>query len=81
MNINEIIDKLCNHDISKHEAKDLLKDKTQKLRQKESIEFTVKEVGFCCKNNHGYLELILPYQYDKIKGKVRCGDKVFVNII
>lgn len=76
MKVKEIIEKLCNHEISKTDAMEQIKFITDGLRKNESLEFVVEETGFTVENNHGYLKLKLPYQYSKMKNKVSKGDKV-----
>ena len=78
MKIKEIIEKLCNHEISKTDAIKQIKLINDGLRKNESIEFVVKSTSYSVENNHGYLGLMLPYQYSKMKNKVSKGDKVDV---
>lgn len=81
MKIKEIIEKLCNHEISKQDAIQQIKVITDGLRKNESLEFVVEEVGFTSKNNHGFLKLKLPYQYSKMENKVTTGDRVDVSFL
>ncbi|MAX80330.1 MAG: hypothetical protein CL843_09160 [Crocinitomicaceae bacterium] len=81
MKVEEIIEKLCNHEISKSDAIDKIKVITDGLRNNESLEFVVDEFGSTVENNHGYLNLILPYEYSKIKNKVSKGDRVDVSLL
>lgn len=81
MKVNEIIEKLCNHEISKRDAIEHIKVITDGLRKNESLEFVVEESGFTVENNHGYLKLKLPYQYSKMENKVSKGDKVDVTFL
>ena len=81
MKVKEIIEKLCNHDISKTDAIEQIKVITDGLRKNESLEFVVEEYGFTSENNHGYLKVKLPYQYSKMENKVSCGDKVDVTFL
>ena len=81
MKVKEIIEKLCNHEISKKDAIAQIKVITDGLRKNESLEFVVEESGFTAENNHGYLKLKLPYQYSKMKDKVSKGDKVDVTFL
>ena len=78
MKIKEIIEKLCNHEISKNDAIEQLAIISDGLRKKNALEFTVDEVAFTIENNHGLLKLKLPYQYSKIEGRIKQGDKVDV---
>lgn len=78
MKVKEIIEKLCNHEISKQDAIEQITIITDGLRKNNALEFTVEESGFTAENNHGYLKLKLPYQYSKMKGMIKQGDKVDV---
>jgi len=76
MKIKEIIEKLCNHEISKQDAIEQLLIITDGLRKNNALEFTVEETAFTIENNHGILNLKLPYQYSKMEGRIKKGDKV-----
>jgi len=78
MKIKQIIEKLCNHEISKQDAIEKLLIITDGLRKNHALEFTVEETAFTIENDHGILKLKLPYQYYKIKGRIKKGDKVDV---
>ena len=78
MKVKEIIEKLCRHEISKEDAIEQITIITDGFRRNNALEFTVEETGFTVENNHGYLKLKLPYQYSKIEGKIKQGDKVDV---
>lgn len=45
MKVKEIIEKLCNHEISKTDAIEQIKAITDALRKNESLEFVVEEGG------------------------------------
>lgn len=81
MTIKEIIDKLCNHEISKAEAEKELNQLIGGLRQKGALEFTVTKVGFTVADNHGIVEMMLPYGYDRLEKTLQKGDKVDVVIL
>ena len=76
--VKDIIEQLCNHEISKQDAIDEIASITDGLRKNNALEFNVEEVCFSIEDNHGYLKLKLPYQYSKIEGRVKSGDKVDV---
>ena len=78
MKVKEIIDKLCSNEISKQDAIEQITIITDRFRINNALEFTVEESGFTVKNNHGYLKLKLPYEYSKMEGRVKQGDKVDV---
>lgn len=78
MKIEEIIDKLCSHEISKHEAIEELTTITKGLRKNKALEFEVTYVAYTAENNHGILHLKLPYQYSKMGNRVKVGDSVDV---
>jgi hypothetical protein len=44
----------------------------------DALEFTVTGIAFTVNNDHGLLDLKLPYLYSKIEGRVKTGDKVLV---
>lgn len=67
MRIEEIVESLVNHDISKKEAVIQLKIITNSLMKKGGVLMQVETVAFTSENGHGILELKAPYQYDKIK--------------
>jgi hypothetical protein len=81
MKIKEIIEKLCSHEISKNEAINLITEITDGFRKNNALEFIIEEYGTTTHSDSGYLKLILPYQYSKMKGKVKNGDKVDVVFI
>lgn len=81
MKIKEIIEKLCSHEISKNDAIEQISIITDGLRKNNALEFIVEEIGFTSENNHGYLRLKLPYQYSKINGRIKKGEKVDVVLI
>ena len=81
MKAQEIIEKLCNHEISKIDAIEQIKLMSDGFRKNNALEFTVEQVSFSIENNHGFLKLKLPYQYSKIEGKFKQGDKVDVILI
>lgn len=81
MRIKEIVEKLCNHEISKEEAIKQISIITDGLRMNDALEFIVEHTGFTSENNHGILKLKLPYEYSKMEGKVKEGDKVDVLIV
>jgi hypothetical protein len=78
MKVKKIIEKLCNHEISKDQAIEEMSCIINSLRRCKSLEFNVEQVSVSVENNHGYLRLKLPYQYSKMRDKVRVGDKVDV---
>ena len=78
MKIKEIIEKLCNHEISKNDAIEKLSIITDGLRKNNALEFIVETVAFSIENAHGILNLKLPYQYSKMEGRIKQGDKVDV---
>ena len=81
MKIETIIEGLVNHEITKADAIRLIRNITDGLRSKSSIEFNVEEVSFSVSANDGFLKLRLPYGYNKIEGKINKGDKVDVTLI
>jgi hypothetical protein len=78
MKIKEIIEKLCNHEISKQDAIAEIASITDGLRRNNALEFTVEDIGCTVESNHGYLKLKLPYKYSRIEGRIKIGDKVDV---
>ena len=78
MEIYKIIDMLCNHDISKEEAFEMIIEKKITLKDKSQIYFTVDSVGVSVENSHAHLNLILRYGYPEIEGKFKKGDTVGV---
>jgi hypothetical protein len=81
MKVEEIIEQLCNRTISKQVAIKQITMIVDGFRKYNAIEFTVKESGFTVENNHGYLKLELPYQYSKMEGTMKQGDKVDVTLL
>jgi hypothetical protein len=78
MKIKEIIDALCNHEITKAQATEKIESIFDGCRINNSIEFQVVEVGEYHPSGLYYLKLRLPYEYSKIKDNVNSGDKVDV---
>jgi len=78
MKINEIIEKLCKHEISKQEAIEQLFAITDGLQKRSALRFTVESIGFTVHDDHGILNLKLPYGYSKMEGNVKVDDKVDV---
>jgi hypothetical protein len=81
MKINEIIEKLCSHEITKNQAIEAISIIVNGFRNNNAIEFTVESVGFTIESKHGILELKLPYQYSRIENKVKKGDKIDVILL
>jgi len=81
MKIETIITDLLSHDINKSEAINKLKEITNGLRNKNSIEMEVESIAFSVENNHGFIKLKKPYGYSKIEGLINKGDKVDINLI
>ena len=81
MKIQEIIDKLCSHEISKNDAVYLLSEMFNTVRLRTSIECDVTSVACTVENNHGIINLKIPYGYSKIENKLSKGDKVDLIII
>jgi len=50
------------------------------LEKGELIKFKVEEVGFRIPKEDGYLKLILPYEYSRIKDKISKDDEVYLII-
>jgi hypothetical protein len=75
MKAQEIIERLCRHEISKGEAINQIDELINGLRKRGSLEFTVEESGFTSENNHGFLKLKLPYAYSEMID-IKKGDKV-----
>lgn len=80
MKIDEILEKLCNHEISKSDAKELIKNIIDNYKHKNYIEFTVESTSFNCHNFDGYLNLKMPYGFAKMENVFKKGDKVDVNL-
>jgi hypothetical protein len=78
MKVKDIIEQLCSHEISKDKAIEQIISITDGLRKNDALEFNVEDYGCTVENDHGYLKLKLPYQYSKMDGRVRKGDKVDV---
>ena len=77
-NITEIIESLCSHEISKQEAINQLGLIVDGLRVKSALEFEIEEISFSVENNHGRLNLLIPYGYSKMPDKLKRGEKVDV---
>lgn len=80
MKIEQIIEELCNHEISKKDAIDEIRSITDNLRRKGALEFKVEEVYGNGEYYHGYLKLVLPYKYENMK-HISAGDKVDVVLL
>jgi hypothetical protein len=80
MKIETIIEDLVNHEISKYEAISKLKEITDGLRGKSSIEMTVESIAFTVGVNDGILKLRKNYGYEDIKG-IKEGDRVDITLI
>lgn len=80
MKVEEIITELLNHEISKSEAINMLQKHRDSFRNKNSLEFEVTSTAFTIDNNHGILELKIPYSFEKMKN-IKKGDKVDVMLI
>jgi len=80
MRIEEIIEKLCNHEITKNTAISELKNIANK-KQDEDLKFKVEGIAFTSDTDSGILNLRLPYQYSSMKGKFRLNDRVYVTLV
>jgi hypothetical protein len=74
MSIDDVLNKLCNHEISKSEAKLLLTKKEKKLV------FDIESTSFTIPNEHGNLYLKLPFGWSKMM-HYKAGMKVSVKLI
>ena len=79
--IEQIIDALSKHELSKHEAVDMIRSLFNEQRRKEAIEFEVEQVSFSVENNHGFIKAKIPYGYNKIDGKIEKGSKIDVSVV
>lgn len=79
--VNEIIDNLCSHEISKQEAFDALFSIINGFRKGNALEFEVRKILFTEENNHGILEFVIPFGYRDIEGKVKIGDRIDVTLL
>ena len=79
--MENILNDLLSHQISKAEALSLLKDITDGLRNKGAIEFEIDEISFTVQENHAYVSLKKPYGYNQIKNIISKGDKIDLNLI
>jgi hypothetical protein len=76
MNISEIIDRLCAHELTRDEAKEKIQEIVDQYRQKGALEFEIMEVGFTSCNNHARIRIEKRYSWKDIEGKLKKGDKV-----
>lgn len=74
MNIDEILNKLCDHEISKEDAKRLL------YKKEKSLVFDIESTSFTVENNHGILKISLPFGWSEIS-HFKAGMKVKVKLI
>ncbi|HXS55737.1 MAG TPA: hypothetical protein VN726_06410 [Hanamia sp.] len=79
--IESIVDALSKHELSKHDAVNMIRSLFNEQRRKESIEFTVEKVSFSIENNHGYINAVIPYGYNKIEGMIEKGCKIDVSVV
>lgn len=77
MTSSQIVEQLCNHEISKEDA---IKE-IESIRKGNLIRFIVDGISSATPDNHGYLKLKLPYQYFKIENALKKGDSVDVSFI
>mgnify|MGYP001039791378 CR=1 FL=1 len=76
--VNEIIESLLNHEITKRVAVERLKNLANGMLPQNGIEFNVESVAFSVKDDHGFLRLVIPYGYAKITGIFNEKDEVVV---
>ena len=79
--MEDILNDLLSHQISKAEALGLLKGITDGLRNKGAIEFEIDKISFTVQENHAYVSLKKPYGYNQIKNIISKGDKIDLNLI
>ena len=79
--LDQIIDNLLRHEISKTEA-------LAQIREIPNMPFTwvplkldVIDLGFTTPDDHGWVRLEIRYGYKKIKDKLKKGDKVTLFIL
>lgn len=78
--INETIDKLISHEISKNEALEIIENLFKSYTGKGDVHAEVQSIGFTSESNHGFLKLLVPYGYSEIK-HIKKGDKVCVTYL
>lgn len=76
MNISEIIDRLCAHELTRYEAKEKIQEIVDQYRQKVAIEFEVECISYSSHDDHASINLNKRYGYNEVKGKLKKGDKV-----
>lgn len=81
MKIEQIIDKLCSHELSKTEAHERINEIINGMRNNNAIQFDVEDVSFSLPDNHGFLKLKIPFQYSEIENLINKGDKVDVVVL
>ena len=82
--IKNIIDQLCNHEISRQEAVSQIRKITNGLRLRENIEAEVEEIG--TRGDDVYLKVIIPFKarelcFNNERDKIKDGDKIDITLI
>ncbi|MCG9971016.1 hypothetical protein [Christiangramia crocea] len=74
MKLEQIIDRLCSHEITKTEAVSLIKEKVQE----KGIEFEIEGISTTTPSGHYNLEITCYYGEYKCDNKFNKGDKLII---
>jgi viroplasmin and RNaseH domain-containing protein len=81
MKIEEIINNLLNHEITKDDAITQLQEIVDGFRQKQAIEYKIESHGFSVHDNDSVLQLRNKYGYSKVPKWANKATKVDVIFI
>lgn len=81
MRIEEIIENLISHKISKDVAIDMLRTIANKKITDSDLKFKVTGIASTSQSDTGILNLELPYQYKQMQGKFKLNDRVLVELV
>lgn len=79
--LEEIIDSLCSHKISKGQALEEIINIFDEFKSGRGHNFVVDGVGFSAESNHGYISAVIRYGYKHIENKIKKGDTIYVTVI
>lgn len=76
MEAKEIIRQLCDHEITRLDAELLIIELVNAFRSPAFIEGEVESISHTITDNHGFIKIMLPYNYEAIDGRLKQGDKI-----
>lgn len=78
MKIDQILEKLCNKEISIQECMQLIISDMEEKSKNKAVEFEVEDIGYDTENNNRFLLLSTKSSYAELEDKFPTNCKVLV---